>query len=336
MPNLNIVFKTFMLCLIFCLTSRLEAARFEKVVIIGAGPAGLAAAIFAGREELSALVIDTTPADSQMLLTSYLIENYPGFPEGINSILLHNRMKDQALKFGARFVTGIVEKVDLSVRPFRLMLKNGKEVLCQTLIVATGANAKKLDLEYDIKKYDSHVRYYYNTEGISYRDKNVVILGGGDAAFSKAVEVAPEAQKITLIYLDEKPRAAKYLQSRVAGFENIELISNSTIQKVFGGDQSEVTGVQVYNEKTKSRSDLSTDSLIIAIGIEPDSSLFKKQLDLTKEGYIVTRCGSTMTSVDGVFAAGDVADPIYRKIVTAVGFGSMAGMDVKRYLEEGK
>lgn len=331
--------RKFLIFIFLCIGNILVASEknIEDVVILGGGPSGLSAAIFAGRELLSPLVIESSTLNSEMLMTPYSIENYPGFPDAVSSFYLHRRTREQASDFGARFKEGTVVEADLRNKPYQLTFDNGEKIYCNTLVIATGARPKKLNFASEEELHKKGVMSYVTSNGISYENKNVVIVGGGDAAVSKAIELAPTASKITLIFLGDKMKACRYLQKRAAAFSNIEYIPNSTINDIYTSDNRDtITGVNVINEQTKNTKKLSTEKVIVAIGIEPRSHLFQGQIPMDQEGYILTLPDSTMTRVPGVFAVGDVGDPDpdIRKLITACGTGARAGMEVFLFLSK--
>lgn len=306
------------------------AEQAEKVVILGSGPAGLSAAIFAGSEHLSPLVIDKYDVGSPVFKKDYLIENYPGFPQGIESTDLYDRMRSQAEEFGARFMYGLATSVDLSKRPFRIIVDQERLIFCETLIIATGQIPLKIEGQDEM--LGKGVAGFEDVVVGDYANKNVIILGAGDTALSMALRIAPDAQNVTVIHLEKKPAAAQYLMKRAKRFPNIRFISDTTISAFHSGADGKLESVELLNPITERKTTMPAQEVIVAIGLTPNSKLFKGKLKMNSEDYILTNSHSTMTSVPGVFAAGDVSDSRYRKIITSVGTGAMAGMDVKSFL----
>lgn len=303
----------------------------RNVVIMGSGCAGLTAAIYAARANLTPLVVRGHEAGGQLTLTT-LVENYPGFPKGVQGPELIELMQKQAQEFGAEFLEGDVTRADLSKRPFTVEV--GKETLeTQALIVATGASAMLLGLDSERKLMGRGVSTCATCDGYFYRGKNVVVVGGGDTAAEEALFLTRYAKQVSLVHRRDKMRASKIVQDRVFDNKAIGMVWNTVVTEVLDPDKNEVTGVRLKNVETGEESVKETDGLFIAIGHSPNTGLFKGQLEMNEIGYLVTHDGSH-TNVPGVFAAGDCRDHIYRQAVTAAGTGCMAAIDAERFLAE--
>lgn len=302
----------------------------QDVVIIGSGCAGLTAAIYAARADLKPLVIRGVEAGGQLSLTT-LVENYPGFPNGVQGPELIELMQKQAGVFGAEFKEGNVARVDLSRRPFTLDLGQEK-IETRTLIITSGASAKMLGLESERKLLGHGVSTCATCDGFFHRGHEVAVVGGGDTAAEEALFLTRYATQVHLIHRRGQLRASKIMQDRVLGNEKIKLVWNTVVADVLDPAQGEVTGLKLKNVKTSKESVMPLGGLFIGIGHQPNTSLFQGQLELNETGYIVTHDGPK-TSVPGVFAAGDVQDHIYRQAVTAAGSGCMAAIDAERFLE---
>jgi thioredoxin reductase (NADPH) len=303
-----------------------------KVVIIGSGPAGLTAAIYAARAMLEPILIQGIQPGGQMTITTD-VENYPGFADVIQGPWLMEQMQAQATHVGARIVTDHVTKAELQSRPFRLSCDSGDVYLADALIVATGAQARWLDLPSEQKFKGYGVSACATCDGFFYRNKNVIVIGGGNTAVEEALFLTNFAAKVTLVHRRDALRAEKILQDRLFKHPKIELIWDSVLDDVMGNDNPlKVSGVKLKNVKTGAVTERSIDGVFIAIGHTPSSALFAGQLQMKPSGYIVTAAHSTATSVPGVFAAGDVADDIYRQAVTAAGLGCMAALEAEKFL----
>ncbi len=302
----------------------------RNVVIMGSGCAGLTAAIYAARANLKPLVIRGLEAGGQLSLTT-LVENYPGFPKGVQGPELIELMQKQAAVFGAEFMEGNVDRVDLSRRPF--VLEVGKErIETRTLIVASGASAKMLGLESERRLLGHGVSTCATCDGYFFRGKDVVVVGGGDTAAEEALFLTRYATQVTLIHRRDQWRASKIMQDRLLRNEKIKPLWNSAVVDVLDPAQGEVTGVKIKDIKTGNETLKPTHGVFIGIGHSPNTALFQDQLDMNEVGYIKTHDGAK-TNIPGVFAAGDVQDHIYRQAVTAAGSGCMAAMDAERFLE---
>jgi thioredoxin reductase (NADPH) len=307
-------------------------------VILGSGPAGLTAAIYASRANLEPLIVEGGGADQtdlpggQLMLTTE-VDNYPGFPEGVLGPELMERMRGQATRFGAEFASGTASAVDLSQRPFLITLESG-QARAQTLIVATGARAKWLNLpeELDFRTKIGGVSACATCDGFFYKGKEVLVVGGGDTAMEEALHLTKFAAKVTIVHRRDQLRASMIMQDRARGNAKIAWLLDSVIERILGGQGQGVTGARVRNVKTNAVEEVKAQGIFMAIGHEPNTAILKGQLLLDAAGYVVTREGTTATSVPGVFAAGDVADPRYRQAVTAAGSGCMAALDAQRFL----
>jgi len=303
----------------------------RKVVIIGSGPAGLTAALYAARANLKPLLIEGLEAGGQLMLTT-MVENYPGFRKGIMGPDLMTEMREQAQHFGTDIVQGNVEAVDLKDRPFTLTIADGGTVTTEALIIATGASARWLEIGSDRKLSGHGVSTCATCDGYFFRGRPIAVVGGGDSAMEEAIYLTKFASKVTVIHRRDSLRASKIMQDKAFANSKIEFVWDSEIADVRDVEKGEVTSVVVRNLKTGSLSELPLDGIFIAIGHTPNTRLFKGQLELDPNGYIITHAG-TRTSVPGVFAAGDVQDHVYRQAVTAAGSGCMAAIDAERYLE---
>jgi thioredoxin reductase (NADPH) len=297
---------------------------------MGSGCAGLTAAIYAARGNLKPLVIRGLEAGGQLTLTT-LVENFPGFPKGVQGPELIERMQDQAAEFGAEFMEGHVSRADLSRRPFMIEAGNEK-IETRTLIIASGASAKMLGLESERKLLGHGVSTCATCDGYFYRGKEVVVVGGGDAAAEEALFLTRYATQVTIIHRRGQLRASRIMQDRLFRNEKIKFIWDSVVVDVLDVERGEVTGVKLKNAKTGDETTKSCDGVFMGIGHSPNTSLFRGQLEMNEVGYLITHDGSK-TNVPGVFAAGDVQDHKYRQAITAAGSGCMAAIDAERYLE---
>ncbi len=302
----------------------------RNVVIMGSGCAGLTAAIYAARANLQPLVIRGLEAGGQLSLTT-LVENYPGFPKGVQGPELIDVMQKQAAVFGAEFIEGDVSRVDLSRRPF--VLQVGQErIETRTLVVASGASAKMLGLESERKLLGHGVSTCATCDGYFFRGKEVAVVGGGDTAAEDALFLTHYANEVSVIHRRDQLRASKIMQDRMFRNEKIKMVWNSAVSDILDAQKGEVRGVNLKNVKTGEETFKPCDGVFIGIGHSPNTSLFRGQLDMDELGYVRTHDG-TKTSVPGVFAAGDVQDRVYRQAVTAAGSGCMAAMDAEKFLE---
>jgi thioredoxin reductase (NADPH) len=318
----------------------MPAKELYHVVILGSGPAGLTAALYASRANLEPLIVEggggSDPTDvpgGQLMLTTD-VDNYPGFPEGIMGPELMERMRKQAERFGTELTTGAAEDVDLSARPFRLTLTGGAKVMAEAIIVATGASARWLNLprELDFRTKIGGVSACATCDGFFYKGKDVVVVGGGDTAMEEASFLTKFASKVTVTHRRDTLRASKIMQERARKNEKIDWLMDSAVEEYIGTPETKLTGVVVRNLKTGERRQVDAQGVFMAIGHEPNTKVFRGKLEMDANGYLVTRGGTTATSVPGVFAAGDVQDTRYRQAVTAAGSGCMAAIDAERFL----
>ncbi|HWK30778.1 MAG TPA: thioredoxin-disulfide reductase [Terriglobales bacterium] len=301
----------------------------ENVVIIGSGPAGLTAALYTARAGLSPLLIEGLGAGGQLMLTT-AIENYPGFRDGIMGPDLVAEMRAQAERFGSRIIQGQVSAVDLSVRPFRIETSD-RSFTTAALIIATGASAKSLGLPAERALIGRGVSTCATCDGYFFRGRPIAIVGGGDSALEEALFLSKLASHLTVIHRRGTLRASKIMQDKALSNPKISFVWNTTVENIDDVDGGLVTGLRLRDLSTGERSRLQVDGIFVAIGHQPNTSLFVRQLETDQNGYIVTTAG-TITSVPGVFACGDVQDPVYRQAITSAGSGCMAAIDVERFL----
>jgi thioredoxin reductase (NADPH) len=307
-------------------------ARHAKVLILGSGPAGYTAAIYAARAMLRPLLIQGNQPGGQLTITTD-VENYPGFAKVIQGPWLMEEMRAQAEHVGTEIVMDHITAVDLKRRPFKLEADSGDVYTCDVLIISTGAQARWLGLPSEERFKGYGVSACATCDGFFYRDKDVIVVGGGNTAVEEALFLTNFARRVTLVHRRDSFRAEKILQNRLATHPKIDVIWNSTIEEIVGSaDPKSVKGVVLKNVQTGAVTERPTDGVFIAIGHVPATELFKGQLEMKASGYIVTRPDSTATSVRGVFAAGDVKDEVFRQAVTAAGMGCMAALEAERYL----
>jgi len=304
-------------------------AQHEKVIIIGSGPAGYTAAIYAARATLQPLMIEGFQPGGQLTITSE-VENYPGFPDGVMGPALMEEMKKQATRFGTRFVSAEVTRVDLSQRPFRLWVE-AEEYTADSVIVATGATAKWLDIPSEKQYQGRGVSACATCDGFFFKNVEVAVVGGGDTAVEEATFLTKFATRVHLIHRRGELRASKIMQKKALENPKIAMVWNSAVDEVLG-DGKAVTGLRLKSTKDGSTRELKVQGLFMGIGHEPNTALFKGQLDMNEVGYLEVKAPTTATSVAGVFACGDVADPNYRQAISAAGTGCMAAIEAERFL----
>ncbi len=300
----------------------------REVVIIGSGPGGHTAAIYLARGQLSPLVITGGQPGGQLTTTSE-VENYPGFPEGINGMDLVDKMQKQAKKFGAEYILDEVKQVDLGQTPFKVTC--GREIKTKALIVCTGSSPNKLGLTSEEKLWGRGVSACATCDGFFYREKVVAVVGGGDVAIEEAMFLTQFATKVYLIHRRDEFRASRIMQEKLQENTKVEPVLSFVVEDILDPDQGEVKGLLVKNLKTQETSNLDVDGLFVAIGHRPNTGFFQGQLELDKKGYIVTKPGG-FTNIPGVFAAGDVQDPVYQQAITAAGSGCQAALNCEKYL----
>ncbi len=308
--------------------------NIHKVIIIGSGPAGLTAALYAARANLSPAVFEGPQPGGQLTITTE-VENYPGFPEGIMGPDMMDLFRKQAQKFGADCQFKLVDEVDLSKRPFKLVVE-GKEYRAHTVIVATGASAKLLSLPSETEYMGYGVSACATCDGFFFKNQHVVVIGGGDTAMEEATYLTKHAARVTVVHRRNELRASKVMQERATKNPKIDFIWDSVVTEVLGEKNEhghkKVNGVKIKNVKTGQTIDFRCDGLFLAIGHQPNTRLFQGKLEMDPVGYLITKPHSTATNIAGVFAAGDVADPTYRQAVSAAGTGCMAAIDAERFL----
>ena len=308
------------------------AEHKTKLLIIGSGPAGYTAAIYGARAGLEPLLVSGPQPGGQLTLTTD-VENFPGFPQAVNGTELTDLMRQQAENVKARLVTDIITNVDFSSRPFICRGDSDDTYIADSVIIATGASARWLGLESEDKFRGFGVSACATCDGFFYRGRNVAVIGGGNTAVDEALYLTNFAASVTLIHRRDSLRADKAMQQKVQNNPKVHILWDSVVTSFNGSDQPPaLTGLTVKNVKTDQESELKVDGAFIAIGHHPNTELFKGKLDMTPEGYIITRPGTSKTSVEGVFAAGDVQDSTYRQAVVAAGSGCIAALDAEKFL----
>jgi thioredoxin reductase (NADPH) len=300
----------------------------REIIVIGGGPAAYTAALYSARANLNPLVIEGFAWGGQLMITSD-VENYPGYPDGVLGPEMMQDLRRQAERFGTEFLTDDVTKVDFAERPFKVWVGED-EYRAEAVVVATGANARQLGLESEKKLQGRGVSYCAVCDAAFFKERDIVVVGGGDSAMEEATFLAKFASKVTVIHRRDSFRASPIMVDRARSNEKIEFVLDSVVEEVVGDDT--VTGVRIRNINTDEQSDIPADGFFVAIGHDPNTALFRDQLDMDEAGYIETKDKSTETNVVGVFAAGDVQDHVYRQAVTAAGSGCMAALDAERFL----
>jgi thioredoxin reductase (NADPH) len=300
----------------------------RDLIIIGGGPAGYTAALYAARANLEPLVIEGFQWGGQLMITSD-VENYPGYPEGVLGPEMMKDFRRQAERFGAEFISDDVTRVGFSEQPFRVWIGED-EYRAEAIIIATGADARKLGIESELRLQARGVSYCAVCDAAFFREKQIVVVGGGDSAMEEAIFLTKFADKVTVVHRREEFRASQIMEDRARANDKIEFITSAVVEEVLG--ENSVTGVRIRDVNTGETMDIEAQGLFVAIGHDPNTKLFVGQLELDEAGYIVTKPGSTETNVEGVFAGGDVVDHTYRQAVTAAGMGCMTALDAERYL----
>ena len=305
----------------------------HKVIIIGSGPAGLTAALYAARASLNPIVFEGIQPGGQLTITTE-VENYPGFPEGIMGPELMDKIRQQAQRFGAQSIYQEVTEVDFSKRPFKVVADR-KSYVGETVIVSTGATAKLLGIASEAEYMGYGVSACATCDGFFFKNQHVVVVGGGDTAIEEASFLTKFASKVTIVHRRNELRASKVMQQRALSNPKIEFVWDSVVDEVLGrneGGKKSLTGVRLKNVKTGALTDFACDGVFLGIGHQPNTRLFERVLDMDSVGYLITKPHSTETNIPGIFAAGDVADPTYRQAVSAAGTGCMAAIDAERFL----
>ena len=321
-----------------------EKQIHKKVVILGSGPAGLTAAVYAGRADLEPLVIDGPQPGGQLTITTE-VENYPGFATGIMGPILMDEFREQALRFGTTIINVWIDRVDLTKRPFTLYGKDSEDsneittvIKAETLIISTGASAKWLGIPGEAPVPEglggNGVSACATCDGFFFRDKPIVVVGGGDTAMEEALFLTKFASKVTLVHRRHEFRASKIMQDRVFANEKIEILWNTEVREINGSKEKGVESIRIFNSETNEESVLPTQGVFVAIGHQPNTRLFKGVLDMDDVGYLITEGRTMKTKIPGVFASGDSQDSYYRQAVTAAGTGCMAAIDAERFLAE--
>ena len=304
----------------------------RDVIIIGGGPAGYTAALYAARANLNPLLIEGFSWGGQLMITSE-VENYPGYEDGIMGPEMMAVFRAQAARFGTEFITDDVTRIDFSERPFKVFVGD-EEHLAQTMIVATGATARQLGLESERALHGRGVTYCATCDAAFYRDREAVVVGGGDSAMEEALYLTKFASKVTVVHRRDEFRASQIMIDRVRDHEKIEILTPYVVEEVLGVESGKLSGVRLRNVENGETRDHTTDGLFVAIGHDPTTKLFVDWLDHDENGYLITAGKSTETNIPGVFAAGDVQDHVYRQAITAAGSGCAAALDAERFLAE--
>ncbi|OQY28839.1 MAG: thioredoxin-disulfide reductase [Candidatus Cloacimonetes bacterium 4572_55] len=305
----------------------------RDVIIIGSGPAGLTAAIYTARANLKPLVFEGLQPGGQLTITTD-VTNFPGFPEGVMGPDMMELFKKQAENFGTECVWKSVIQADLSERPFKLKDDSGEEYLAKTLIIATGATARQLGLKSEKKLIGYGVSGCATCDGFFFKDKELIVVGGGDTAIEDAVYLTRFASKVTIVHRRDELRASKIMRQKAFGNPKIEFKWDSVVTEIMGDQKTGVKGVKLRNVKSDEITDFACNGVFVAIGHKPNTDMFKGQLKMDDVGYLITNGKSSKTDIPGVFVCGDAQDPVYRQAITAAGSGCMAAIDAERFLEE--
>ena len=301
----------------------------RNVIIIGSGPAGLTAAVYAARASLKPLLIEGAEPGGQLTLTT-MVENYPGFPEGIMGPQLMEDMKKQAERFGTEFLTGYVDRVELDASPFRIFVDEQK-FEARTVIISTGSSAKLLGLDNERRLMGHGVSTCATCDGFFFRDKKIAVIGGGDSAMEESTFLTKFATDVQLIHRRDAFRASTIMAERALSNEKINVHYSTVVEDVLG--DNEVTGIRIRNNNDDKTREIDLDGVFVAIGHNPNTGIFRGYVDLDEKGYVKTVPGSTATNIPGVFACGDVQDPVFKQAVTAAGTGCMAALDAEKYID---
>ena len=304
----------------------------KQVIVIGSGPAGLTAAVYAARANLEPLVFEGSQPGGQLTITTD-VENFPGFPDGIMGPELMDHMRKQAVRFGAKCEYKTVTKTDFSESPFKVWVRD-QEYTADTIIISTGASARLLGLDSEKELMGYGVSACATCDGFFFKEKEVIVVGGGDSAAEEAIFLTKFASKVTIVHRRDELRASKIMRERVLNNDSIEIMWNSAVEDIHGTKETGVTGIKVKDTLSGEIRDVNCDGIFMAIGHVPNTGIFKGQIDLDEKGYISTQPDTTNTNVSGVFACGDVQDQVYRQAITAAGTGCMSAIDAERWLED--